>query len=314
MNRRRPRILLTGKTGQVGYELSRSLWALGDVVEAHRNPSNLAAPRLDLEEPDSIRTCIRRVEPDLIINAAAYTAVDKAESEPSVALAVNDHAPGIMAEEAARLGAALVHYSTDYVFDGGGERPWNEDDPVGPLNVYGRSKLAGERAIRDAAAPHLIVRTSWVHGVQGTNFVKTMLRLGAERSTLSIVDDQIGAPTSARLIAGLTALLLSQAQGSFAPFLRERGGTVHLACAGQTSWYGFALEIFRLAKDRSRPLSVKEVKPIESASYPTPAVRPKNSRLDCSRLAERFGLIPPTWQAALADTFDGILAQEAAGS
>jgi dTDP-4-dehydrorhamnose reductase len=306
----RPRILLTGKTGQVGWELARSLWALGDVVATERTSNESAIPAIDLREPASIRSCIRYVKPDVIINAAAYTAVDKAESEPDVAVAINAHAPGILAEEAARLGAILVHFSTDYVFDGTGEQPWKEDDPAGPLNVYGRSKLAGEEAIRASEVPHLILRTSWVFGVRGANFVRTMLRLAAERTSLSIVNDQIGAPTSARLVADTTALILSQARGNYAPFLQEFGGTVHLASAGQTSWHEFATEIFRLATQRGQRLAISEVIPIPSSAYPTPATRPKNSRLDCSRLAHRFGLIPPSWQATLADCLDGLLAQK----
>jgi dTDP-4-dehydrorhamnose reductase len=304
---RRPRILLTGRNGQVGWELLRTLQSLGEVnAVGHCStaPGELVSPwKLDLSDPDQIRKLVRQVQPDLIVNAAAYTAVDKAESERDAAMAINGVAPGILAEEAQRLRAGLVHFSTDYIFDGSGTRPWREDDPTGPLNHYGASKLAGEEAIRETGAAHLILRVSWVYGLHGANFVKTMLRLGAERPTLKIVDDQIGAPTSARAIADVAGQILAMGVRNFAGFLRERGGVYHFACGGETSWHGFATAIFELAQQHGIPLAVTSVLPIPTSDYPTPARRPLNSRLDCSRLAERFGLGAPTWQMALAQSF-----------
>jgi len=292
------RILLTGPNGQVGWELQRSLVSLGDVVALGREG-------LDLRNPDEIRAVVREVKPSVIVNAAAYTAVDKAEDEPDLAMTINGAAPGVLAEEAKRFGAAIVHYSTDYVFDGGGDRPWHEDDQPNPLNEYGRSKLAGERAIQAVGVAHLILRTSWVYGLHGNNFVKTMLRLGAEREELSVVDDQVGAPTSARVIADITGQILAQGRGDVAGLLRERGGVVHLSCRGETSWRGFAEAIFRLARERGVPLTVGVVKPVAGKDYPSKAVRPGNSRLDNQRLPQRFSLCPPAWEVALEQSFPG---------
>jgi dTDP-4-dehydrorhamnose reductase len=304
---RRPRILLTGRNGQVGWELSRTLQSLGEVIAVgHRSTApgeSVTAWKLELSEPDEIRKLVRQVQPDLIVNAAAYTAVDKAESERDAAIAINGIAPGVLAEEAERLRAALVHFSTDYIFDGSGTTPWREDDPTGPLNHYGASKLAGEEAIRASGAAHLILRVSWVYGLHGANFVKTMLRLGSERPTLKIVDDQIGAPTSARAIADVTGQILAMGVRNFAGFFRERGGAYHFACSGETSWHGFATAIFELARQHGMPLTLTSVLPIPTSEYPTPARRPLNSRLDCSRLAERFGLGAPLWPTALAQSF-----------
>jgi dTDP-4-dehydrorhamnose reductase len=263
---------------------------------------------LDLLDPSAIRALVREIQPAVIVNAAAYTAVDQAEKEAEQAGAINGIAPGILAEEAQRVGAAIVHYSTDYVFDGRGERPWTERDSTVPLNEYGRSKLAGEKAIQASGAPHLILRTSWIYGVGGRNFVATMLRLGQSQKTLSVVDDQIGSPTSARVVAGITAEILSRASGDFAQRLRQQGGLIHLSCAGETSWHGFALEIFRLAKSIGIPSIVEQVVPVASASYPTAAKRPHNSRLDNTLLFERFSLAAPDWRAALADTFGPLAA------
>lgn len=287
-----PRILLTGANGQVGWELQRSLASLGEVVAVHRQG-------LDLSDADQIRKIVQDVRPGVIVNAAAYTAVDKAEEEEALAMAVNGTAPGVFAEQARAIGAALIHYSTDYVFDGSGDTPWTEQDPAGPLNVYGKSKLAGEQAVAAAGAPHLILRTSWVYGLHGNNFVKTMLRLGAERKDLSIVDDQIGAPTSARVIADVTAQIIAQAKGDAVGYLTGQGGLYHLTCRGATSWYGFAEEIFRLARARGLPLALETVNAIPSSAYPVPATRPLNSRLNCEKLREYFALQPPTWQYAL---------------
>ncbi len=294
--RRRPTILLIGPHGQVGFELSRSLAPLGEVVTAGRTG---AVVSLDLARPAEIRQVVRQVQPALIVNAAAYTAVDKAETERDLAMAINGVAPGVLAEEARRINAALVHYSTDYVFPGDGQQPWCEDDVTGPLNHYGVTKLAGEDAIRAADVAHLILRVSWVYGLHGANFVKTMLRLGAQRPELSIVDDQIGAPTSARVIADVTAQILAQGQADWQCFFEQRGGVVHLACHGYTNWHDFAARIFDLARQRGVPLAVTKLLPLATSQYPTPACRPLNSRMNCSRLSERFGLKAPTWEMAL---------------
>lgn len=293
---RRPRILLIGVNGQVGYELARSLAPLGELITAGRSGGMLS---LDLSRLDQIRNVVRQVQPALIVNAAAYTAVDKAESERELAMAINGTAPGVLAEEAGRTSAALVHYSTDYVFNGSGDTPWCEEDPTGPLNHYGMTKLAGEQAIRAADCAHLILRVSWVYGLHGANFVKTMLRLGGQRRELSIVNDQIGAPTSARVIADVTAQILAQARGDWHSFFRQQGGAVHLACQGTTSWHGFAARIFALARQQGTSLAVTSLKPIATSEYPTPARRPLNSRMNCSRLRQRFGLEAPSWETAL---------------
>jgi dTDP-4-dehydrorhamnose reductase len=304
---RRPRILLTGRNGQVGWELARSLQPLGDVIAVgHQSlpPSESVAHwTIDLSSPDSIRSVVRQAQPDLIVNAAAYTAVDKAESERERATAINGVAPGVLAEEARRLHAALVHYSTDYVFDGSGDRPWREEDVTGPLNHYGASKLAGEEAIRAVGVSHLILRVSWVYGLHGANFVKTMLRLAQERPELRIVADQIGSPTSARAIADVTSQILSQGARNFAGLFNERGGVVHFACRGETSWHDFAQKIFDIARRHGRQLAVTTLTPIATTDYPTPAKRPLNSRMDCSLLAERFALGAPDWQTALEQSF-----------
>lgn len=274
------RILLTGKNGQVGWELQRTLAPLGEVVAYNRT-------ELDLADRDRLIAVIRDTKPDIIVNAAAYTAVDQAESDTAMAMAINAIAPGILAEEAKRLDALLVHYSTDYVFDGRKDGAYTEDDAPNPLNAYGRSKLVGEQAIAAAGGRHLILRTSWVFGNRGRNFLRTMLRLAAERDELRIVDDQFGAPTWSRMIAEATALALARsapAQGLF-----------HLASRGETSWFGFAERIFALA-DASRP----RLTPCTSADYPLPAQRPANSRLDSGRLAREAGLELPDWADALA--------------
>lgn len=276
------RILLTGKNGQVGWELGRALAPLGEVFAFDRGD-------LDLADPDRIRTLVRATRPDIIVNAAAYTAVDKAESEPPVAMAINAIAPGVLAEEARRLGALLVHYSTDYVFDGSKPIPYVEDDVPNPINVYGHSKLAGEQAIAAVGARHLILRTSWVYGLRGHNFLRTIERLAAERDELRIVSDQIGTPTWSRMIAGMTALLLSRGN--------PLEGLYHCAAGGETSWCGFAQAI--VAKLEERQAKAPRVSPIPTAAYPLPAPRPANSRLDCGRLAQETGLRIPDWQVAL---------------
>lgn len=288
------KILLTGKNGQVGWELQRTLASLGDIVAVGQK-------EMDLADPDSIRRVIEQVRPDLIINAAAYTAVDKAESEPDLAMAVNGIAPGIMAEEAKRLNAAIVHYSTDYVFDGTEKRPYGENDAPNPLNVYGKTKLAGERAIQTAGVPHLILRTSWVYGARGRNFLLTILRLARERDELKIVDDQVGAPTWSRLLAEITSQMVAQ---FFSPLRRpavslaDISGIYHATPAGSTSWHGFAAKIlegtFRQAMQASPKLT-----PIPTSEYPLPAMRPRNSCLSNEKLAHTFGLAAPVWEESL---------------
>lgn len=284
------RILIPGKTGQVGWELQDALAPLGTVIA-------LDASQMDLANPDSVRRAIRDAQPEIIVNAAGYTLVDKAEAEPELAMQINGLAPGIMAEEARRLGAALVHYSTDYVFDGTKNGPYTEDDKPNPLSAYGRSKLAGEQAIRGSGAPHLIFRTSWVYAARGQNFVRTMLRLGRERSELRIVDDQVGAPTWARFIAQATAQVLRQL-GDGHKAIRDRAGIYNLTATGAVSWYGFASAIFVEAQAQLG-MTPPNLIPITTAEYPLPARRPANSRLDNSKLTRAFGLTPPSWNKML---------------
>ncbi len=281
-------ILLTGHRGQLGHELLRSLSVLGPVLTAERS-------QLDLTNPDSMTRWIREHRPGLIVNAAAYTAVDKAETDVELAWAVNARAPRILAEEAARLGAGLVHYSTDYVFAGDASAPYREADPTAPLNVYGDSKLAGEQAVAAIGVPHLILRTSWVYGHHGQNFVRTILRLAAERNTLRVVNDQIGTPTSSRFLADCTLALLNQDW-------RAQGGLYHLTPSGHTSWHGFACAIVDAARQRGQPLllSADAIDAIPSADYPTPARRPANSRLDTQAIQQAFGLHLPDWHTVFA--------------
>ena len=285
------KILLTGKNGQVGWELQRSLSTLGEVIA-------LGQADMDLGNPEAIRKVCRDVRPDLIVNPAAYTAVDKAETEPALALAINGIAPGVMAQEAQRLGAALIHYSTDYVFDGSKNAPYMEQDTPNPRSVYGRSKLAGERAIQAVDVPHLILRTAWVYGLRGKNFLLTMQRLGREKPLLKVVDDQIGAPTWCRLLAEATAQIVAQGsvrgQGAVPGYIRQHSGVYHMTCAGQTSWYSFARAI--LGREAG---AVTQVQPIPGAEYSTPAVRPAYSVLDNTHLVRTFGVTLPDWQAAL---------------
>lgn len=279
------KILLTGSSGQVGYELARSLQGLGEVVALDR-------AQMDLSDLDQVRDVIRRVRPGLIVNPAAYTAVDKAESEPGLAHRINAEAPGLMAQEAKALGAAMVHYSTDYVFDGTQPAPRVEDDATGPLNVYGASKLAGEQAIAAAGIPHLIFRTSWVYGMRGKNFLLTMLRLAKERDELRVVADQHGAPTWSRTIADTTALVLSQAHAGGREWWHQNSGVYHLSSQGQTTWFDFTRAILEEAGIDCRVL------PITSAEYPVPARRPQYSVLSSERLMARFCHVPE-WRDAL---------------
>lgn len=279
------KILLTGASGQVGYELERSLQGLGQVVAPGR-------ARMDLADLDQVRAVIRAERPQLIVNPAAYTAVDKAEAEPALARRINAEAPGLMAEEAKRLGAALVHYSTDYVFDGSEPTARVEGDATGPLNVYGASKLAGEQAIAEAGVPHLIFRTSWVYGMRGKNFLLTMLRLARERDELRVVADQHGAPTWSRTIADTSALVLSQARAGGADWWTRNSGVYHLSAQGRTTWFEFTQAIVEAAGLECRVL------PIASAEYPTPARRPQYSVMSSQLLMTRFCHLPD-WKEAL---------------
>jgi dTDP-4-dehydrorhamnose reductase len=305
------KILLTGKNGQVGRELISSLQPLGDVVA-------LGHQELDLTKPEEIRQAIRGIRPHLIVNPAAYTAVDQAESEESIANAVNAEAPGLMAEEAKKIGAALVHYSTDYVFDGSKTSPYIENDPTNPINAYGRTKLAGEKSIRDSGASHLIFRTAWVYGREGKNFLRTILRLATQREELKIVRDQVGAPTSSQDIAMATAEILSQiyAPKSGARAISSVTGTYHMTAGGQTNWYEFAKAILEEASENApdawlatatngQHVITRSVVPITAAEYPTPAKRPAYSVLSNDRLARTFEIQLQDWRAQLQLCFAG---------
>jgi dTDP-4-dehydrorhamnose reductase len=287
------KVLLLGKNGQVGWELQRSLAPLGDLVALDRHSMLADGGCGDLHDLDGLRETVARLRPDVIVNAAAHTAVDKAESEPELAQALNAAAPGVLAEAAHAVGALLVHYSTDYVFDGSGTAPWTEGATTGPLSVYGKTKLEGERLIAAATARHLIFRTSWVYAARGGNFAKTMLRLAQEREKLTVIDDQVGAPTGAELIADVTAHAIRQAlhDGTCC-------GTYHLAAAGETTWNGYARFVLETARTLKPDLAIKagEVAPVPTSAFPTPARRPLNSRLDTSNLRSTFGLDLPHWQ------------------
>jgi dTDP-4-dehydrorhamnose reductase len=286
------KILLLGKNGQVGWELQRALSPLGELVALDRQTVDGLCG--DLSNLDALREAIRQVKPDIIVNAAAYTAVDKAESDVELADRVNGDASQVMAEEAAALGAWLVHYSTDYVFSGQGTTPWQESDAVDPVNHYGVSKLAGEQKIAATGCKHLIFRTSWVYGARGNNFAKTMLRLAKDRESLSVIADQIGAPTGADLIADITALAIQKVIEN--PSL---GGLYHLAAGGEVSWHGYASHVIDLARRLGEELAVKDVNPIETTAYPTPARRPLNSRLNTQKLRDNFSLHLPDWQSGV---------------
>lgn len=297
------RILLIGGSGQVGFELLRSLADAGQIMAEGRD-------ELDLADADSIRRTVRRFAPDLIVNAAAYTAVDQAESEAELALAINGVAPGILAEEAKRARAALIHYSTDYVFDGTKGAPYTEDDEPRPINAYGRSKLEGERAIQAVDVPHLILRTSWVYGMRSKNFLLTILRLARERDELSIVDDQVGAPTWSRAITEATSAILKSlgyGEPGFSEACKERSGIYHASAAGQTSWHGFAAAILAHAASAQRGESayalerVPVLKPIATEEYPLPAARPRYSVLSNGKLQRTFGVAMPDWKTSFAE-------------
>ncbi len=287
-------ILLIGKNGQVGWELQRTLATLGEVVSVDHHA-------MDLANPDAIRKVVREIKPALIVNAAAYTAVDEAESKPDLAMAVNGTAPGILAEEAKGLGATVVHYSTDYVFDGDKQTPYTEEDVPNPLSVYGRSKFAGEQAIQAVGTPHLIFRTSWVYGVRRKNFLLTILRLAREKEELRIVDDQIGAPTWCRAIAEATAQILAQlgqAEG-----FRDRSGTYHLTAAGQTSWHAFAEAIIQASREHlggeQSALLATDILPIRTSEFPLPANRPAYSLLSNVKIESTFGVAMSHWSEML---------------
>ena len=299
-----PRILVIGALGQVGWELQRTLASLGSVTAIHR-------PDIDLASADSILSHVRQVKPAVIVNAAAYTAVDKAESEPEIAMAVNADAPRILAEAAKRIGAALVHYSTDYVFDGTKQGRYTETDTPNPLNVYGRSKLEGDRAIESVGGEFVIFRTTWVYGARGSNFLLTMLRL-ADKPELRIVDDQIGAPTTSECIAQATAEVLAQVlDPTSGKRLADLSGVYNLTCGGETSWFGFAKEIFA-RRTHATGTSVPRLIPISAAEYASPAKRPANSRLSGEKLDRTFGIRLPHWSDALARVMSQ-LSQHATG-
>ena len=295
------KILLFGKGGQVGWELQRSLAPLGELVAVDFDSTDLCG---DFTNLAGIAQTVRAVAPDIIVNAAAHTAVDKAQSEPELARLINAQAPGVLAAEAQRSGSWLVHYSTDYVFDGSGTVPWTETSPTGPLSVYGRTKLEGEDAIRASGCKHLIFRTSWVYAARGGNFAKTMLRLAKERDRLTIIDDQIGAPTGADLLADVTAHALRAAVGK-----PELSGLYHLAAGGETSWHGYASYVIAQTRAAGTELKVAPgaIDPVPSSSFATAASRPHNSRLNTQHIQKAFQLTLPGWQAGVARLISEIL-------
>ena len=286
------KILLFGKGGQVGWELQRSLAPLGEVVALEFDSTDYCG---DFTNLAGLAQAVRQVKPDVIVNAAAHTAVDKAESEPELVRTINAIAPGVLADEAEKLGAWLIHYSTDYVFDGSGTTPWKETDATGPLGVYGQTKLEGEQAVARCTR-HLIFRTSWVFAARGANFAKTMLRLAKERDELKVIADQIGAPTGAELLADVTAHAIRTVQT--APDGQKLAGLYHLAAAGETSWHGYAQFVIERAQALGETLKAgpNDILPITTADYPTPAQRPANSRLDTTKLRTTFGLHLPDWK------------------
>lgn len=291
------KILLLGKNGQVGWELQRSLAPLGEVVA-------LGSDGADFTDLAGLTNIVRSVEPDVIVNAAAHTAVDRAESEPELARSINAQAPGVLAAEAKRLGAWLIHYSTDYVFDGSGDEPWLETDPTGPLSVYGASKLEGERLIAASGCRHLIFRTSWVYGARGGNFAKTMLRLAQERDSMKVIDDQMGAPTGAELLSDVTAHAIRTALVN-----PDIAGLYHLVASGETSWHGYANFVIDFAKQAGVPIKVLSdaIEAVPTSAFPTAATRPHNSRLSTGKLTRAFGLYLPHWQVGVTRMLTEIL-------
>jgi dTDP-4-dehydrorhamnose reductase len=295
------KILLLGKNGQVGWELQRSLAPLGEIISLDADSKDFCG---DFSNLQGLTETVRKIAPDIIVNAAAHTAVDKAESEPDLVRTINALAPTMLAMEAKRLGAWLIHYSTDYVFDGSGDKPWLETDSTGPLNVYGATKLEGEQFIRQSGCKHLIFRTSWVYATRGGNFAKTMLRLAQERDELSIINDQIGAPTGADLLADITAHAIRAAL-----LKPELSGLYHLAAAGETSWHGYASLVVDFAQKAGVTMWItpEDVRPVPTSAFPTPARRPLNSRLDTTKLQNAFGLHLPYWQAGVTRMLTEIL-------
>jgi dTDP-4-dehydrorhamnose reductase len=294
-------ILLLGKNGQVGWELQRSLALLGTVTALDFDSTEHCG---DFAQPEAIADTVRALRPDVIVNAAAHTAVDRAETEPDLTRLLNATTPGVLAVEAARLGALLVHYSTDYVFDGSGNQPWVETDVPAPLNVYGRTKREGEQLIQQSGAQHLMLRTSWVFAARGGNFAKTMLRLAQERERLTVIDDQWGAPTGADLLADVTAHAIRH--------LAQRpqdGGLYHCVAAGETNWHQYAQAVLALATQLQPAMAFKsnEVAPVPTSAFPTPAQRPLNSRLNTARLQATFGLKLPHWRDGVARMLAEIL-------
>ncbi len=287
-------ILLLGKNGQVGWELQRSLALLGQVTALDFDSSEHCG---DFSQPDKVADTVRALRPQVIVNAAAHTGVDKAESEPDLAQLLNATTPGVLAQEAAKTGALLVHYSTDYVFDGSGSRPWTESDAPAPLSVYGRTKWEGEQLIEQSGAQHLILRTSWVYAARGANFAKTMLRLAQERERLTVIDDQWGAPTGADLLADVTAHAIRHLQAR-----PQDAGLYHVAAGGETNWNLYAKHVLAQAQQAQPAIKIKaiEVAPVPTSDFPTPAVRPYNSRLDTRKLQTTFGLTLPPWQQGVA--------------
>jgi len=294
------RILLTGTDGQVGGALKPLLAGHGTIIA----PS---IAEFDLSKPDTLTAELDSLKPDLIVNPAAYTAVDRAEDERELAFLINAKGPEVIAKWAAKNRVPLVHFSTDYVFNGSGEKPWREDSPTGPLSVYGASKLAGDVAIRAADGPHLIARTSWVYAAEGANFLRTIARLAGERKELKIVADQIGAPTTAPAIANAVTSIVLPNLATLRELFVRKGGVVNLVCAGETSWHGFATAIVGGLRSRGVSLAVESIAPIATADFPTKATRPGNSRLDLSRLKEQFGVTTPSWQDALERELDAFV-------
>ena len=294
-------ILLLGKNGQVGWELQRSLALLGQVTALDFDSSEHCG---DFSQPDKVADTVRALRPQVIVNAAAHTGVDKAESEPDLAQLLNATTPGVLAQEAAKTGALLVHYSTDYVFDGSGSRPWTESDAPAPLSVYGRTKWEGEQLIEQSGAQHLILRTSWVYAARGGNFAKTMLRLAQERERLTVIDDQWGAPTGADLLADVTAHAIRHLQAR-----PQDAGLYHVAAGGETNWNLYAKHVLAQAQQAQSAIKLvaKEVAPVPTSAFPTPARRPHNSRLNTDKLQTTFGLQLPHWQTGVARMLAEIL-------
>ncbi|SCX72724.1 dTDP-4-dehydrorhamnose reductase [Variovorax sp. EL159] len=288
------KLLLLGKGGQVGWELQRSLAPLGELIALDFDSTDFNA---DFSRPEQLAETVLKVRPDVVVNAAAHTAVDKAESEPEFARKLNATSPGVVAEAAQQIGALMVHYSTDYVFDGSGSKPWKEDDATGPLSVYGQTKLEGEQLVAKHCAKHLIFRTSWVYAARGGNFAKTMLRLAKERDKLTVIDDQFGAPTGAELLADVTAHAIRAT-------LQDPGkaGLYHAIAGGETTWYGYARFVLEMAQEAGVELKAgpQAVEAVPTSAFPTPATRPHNSRLDTTKLQTTFGLRLPPWQEGVA--------------